>query len=63
VEFTQELHDPASGFGYIYKKKISLVAGKSEYTLAHSLKNTGTRPIHTTVFDHNFPSFRPDGEP
>jgi hypothetical protein len=54
VEFTQDLHDPASGFGYVYKKKISLAAGKPEYTLAHSLKNTGTRPIHTTVFDHNF---------
>src|SRR5450631_1277196 len=27
VEFTQELHDASSGYGYVYHKKISLVDG------------------------------------
>jgi hypothetical protein len=54
VEFTQELKDPASGYGYIYRKKLSLVKGKPEMTIEHSLKNVGTQPIHTNVYDHNF---------
>jgi hypothetical protein len=54
VEFTQDLHDSATGYGYVYRKKISLVPGKPEMSIAHSLKNAGTRPIHTSVYDHNF---------
>jgi hypothetical protein len=54
VEFTQELNDPASGFGYIYHKKLSLVAGKPVMVIEHSLKNTGKQPIQTTVYNHNF---------
>jgi hypothetical protein len=54
VEFTQELHDAASGYGYVYHKKISLVAGKPEMLIEHSLKNVGTRAIKTSVYDHNF---------
>jgi hypothetical protein len=54
VEFTQELHDPSSGYGYIYRKKLSLVKGKPEMMIEHSLKNVGTRAIHANVYDHNF---------
>lgn len=54
VEFTQELHNASSGYGYIYHKKISLVAGKPEMLIEHSLRNTGTKPLHTNVYDHNF---------
>ena len=54
VEFIQELHDSSSGYGYIYRKKVSLVAGKPEMLIEHSLKNVGTRAIHTSVYDHNF---------
>jgi hypothetical protein len=54
IEFTQELHDSPSGYGYIYWKKIGLVAGKPEMLIEHRLKNVGTRPIHTNVYDHNF---------
>jgi hypothetical protein len=54
VEFTQELTDPASGFGYVYHKKLSLVAGKPMMVIEHSLKNTGKQPIHTNVYNHNF---------
>src|SRR6202167_4872937 len=54
IEFTQELHDASSGYGYVYRKKISLAAGKPEMSIEHSLRNAGTRPIHTSVYDHNF---------
>src|SRR6202041_106189 len=54
VEFTQELHDAGSGYGYIYRKKVSLAAGKPRMLIEHSLKNIGTRAIHTNVYDHNF---------
>jgi len=54
VEFTQELHDESSGYGYIYHKKLSLVTGKAEMVIEHSFKNTGKRAIDTEVFDHNF---------
>jgi hypothetical protein len=54
VEFTQELHDSATGYGYVYRKKISLAAGKPEMSISHTLENTGTRSIQTSVYDHNF---------
>ena len=41
VEFTQELHDASSGYGYVYHKKLSLVAGKPQMLIEHSLKNVG----------------------
>jgi hypothetical protein len=54
VEFTQELHDASSGYGYTYRKTLRLVSGKAEMVLEHSLKNTGTQVIHTSVYNHNF---------
>src|SRR5271156_4900368 len=54
IEFTQELHDSSSGYGYVYHKKISLVAGKPQMLIEHSFKNVGTHAIHTSVYDHNF---------
>jgi hypothetical protein len=54
VEFTQEVSDPASGYGYTYRKTVRLTKGKPEMVLEHSLKNTGTRPIQTSVYNHNF---------
>ncbi len=53
VEFTQTLTDK-SGYGYVYRKRVSLAKGKPEMALEHSLKNTGSRAIETTVYDHNF---------
>jgi hypothetical protein len=54
VEFTQELSDPASGYGYVYRKRVSLTPGKPQMVLEHSLRNTGKRSIQTSVYDHNF---------
>ncbi|MBU1823218.1 MAG: hypothetical protein KKG00_17185 [Bacteroidetes bacterium] len=60
VEFTHTLKD-AAGYGYEYQKVVRLVKGKPELVLEHSLKNTGTKPIETSTYNHNF--FVIDGEP
>jgi len=54
VEFKQTLKDPLSGYSYVYSKTVQLTNGKPEMVLLHTLKNTGTRAIHTTVYNHNF---------
>lgn len=61
AEFTQEVHDPASGYGYRYTKVVRLVNGKPEMVLEHTLVNIGSRPIQTSVYDHNFLVL--DGQP
>ncbi len=60
VEFAHVLNDAADGYGYVYQKTIRLVPGKPQMVIAHTLKNTGTKPINTTVYNHNF--FVLDGE-
>jgi hypothetical protein len=60
VEFTHTLKD-AAGYAYEYQKVVRLVKGKPELVLEHSLKNTGTKPIETSTYNHNF--FVIDGEP
>jgi hypothetical protein len=54
VEFTQELSDPVSGYGYRYTKVVRLANGKPEMSIEHRLENTGRQPIETSVYDHNF---------
>lgn len=54
VEFTQELNDSASGYGYRYTKTLRLVPGKPQMTLQHSLENTGRQKIESSVYNHNF---------
>lgn len=54
VEFTQVLDDPADGYGYVYRKVVRLVPGKPGMVIEHSLRNTGTKPIQSTVYNHNF---------
>jgi hypothetical protein len=54
IEFTQELADPSSGYGYVYRKTVRLAQGKPEMVLEHSLKNTGHRTIQSSVYNHNF---------
>ncbi len=54
IEFTQEVSDSASGFGYRYTKALRLTKGKPEMTLEHTLENTGRQNIETSVYDHNF---------
>jgi hypothetical protein len=52
IDFTQQLS--AAGYDYTYRKTVRLTPGKPQMVLAHSLKNRGTRAIHTTVYNHNF---------
>lgn len=52
--FTQELSDPTSGYGYLYRKIVRLANGKPEMVIEHSLKNTGKRAIQSSVYNHNF---------
>ncbi|MGB7762211.1 MAG: hypothetical protein WBL61_20425 [Bryobacteraceae bacterium] len=53
VEFTHQLSDTL-GYAYVYKKTVRLVPGKPEMVIEHSLKNTGRKPISTSVYEHNF---------
>jgi hypothetical protein len=61
IEFVQTLADSTSGFGYVYRKTVRLTGGKPEMVLRHSIKNTGSHAIKTTVYNHNF--FVLDGRP
>jgi hypothetical protein len=54
VEFIQELSDPATGYGYVYRKVVRLADGKPEMVIEQSLKNTGQRAIKSDVYNHNF---------
>jgi hypothetical protein len=54
VEFTQKVKDPSSGYAYEYTKIVKLVKGKPELVLEHRLKNIGTKPIESDVYEHNF---------
>ena len=54
IEFTQELSDPNSGYGYVYRKLVRLAKGKPEMLIEQSLKNTGRRAIQSSVYNHNF---------
>ena len=54
VEFTQELSDTNSSYGYVYRKVVRLAKGKPEMVIDQSLKNTGMRTIQSSVYNHNF---------
>jgi cbb3-type cytochrome c oxidase subunit III len=54
IEFTQEVSDLSSGYGYVYRKVIKLAEGSAAMQIEHSLRNTGRKPIVTNVYDHNF---------
>ncbi len=63
IKFVQDLQNDAAhtGYGYLYTKDIALTQGKPEMVLRQELKNTGTKPIDTNVFNHGF--FQIDKEP
>ena len=52
VRFVHQLKE--GEYSYDYDKTISLVKGKPELRIQHTLKNTGTKTIETTVYNHNF---------
>jgi len=54
TEFEQRVMDKSSGYGYLYRKTIRLIPGLPQMLIEHTLKNIGTKPIDTNVYDHNF---------
>ena len=54
VDFMQEVTDPKSGYGYVYRKTVGLTAGRPELVIDHSLRNTGRQGIQATQYNHNF---------
>ena len=54
VEFVHELTDQATGYGYVYTKRLLLTKAKAEMVIEHTLKNTGSRTIQSSVYNHNF---------
>jgi hypothetical protein len=62
ARWTQELKDAETGYGYHYEKTVALVPGKPQMTISHVLTNTGTRPIATTVYNHNFLTLAPGND-
>jgi len=62
ARFVHDLNDKMSGYGYHYVKTVELAAGKPQMTMAHEMKNTGTKPIVTTVYNHNFLTLSPGSE-
>ncbi len=53
IEFSHTLQNKR-GYAYVYTKRISLTRGKPVLVISHALKNTGTKVIETTQFNHNF---------
>jgi hypothetical protein len=53
ITFRQELHSTI-GYAYLYEKTLSLDKKAAGLHLTHSLKNIGTKPLTTTVYDHDF---------
>jgi hypothetical protein len=53
IVFEHALSGPA-GYAYVYRKTIALRAGQPVMTIAHALRNVGTRPIETDQYNHNF---------
>jgi hypothetical protein len=51
VEFVHELTE-AAGYAYRYRKVLRLEG--DSLILEHELTNTGTRPLPTSVYNHNF---------
>ncbi|MBX9579206.1 MAG: hypothetical protein K2X87_02770 [Gemmataceae bacterium] len=50
-----------AGYGYHYRKDLDLDPKDPIVTIKHRLTNTGTKPLATTVYNHNF--FNVDGDP
>ena len=53
ITFRQELHSTI-GYAYLYEKTLSLDKHTNVLTLSHRLRNLGTKPLTTAVYDHDF---------
>ena len=62
IRFDQVVSGDASGYGYSYTKTVRLVPGKPTLIIEDRLKNTGSKAIDTTVYNHNFATVSPGNE-
>jgi hypothetical protein len=62
LRFTQSIAGDASGYGYVFTKTVTMVSGKPEMTITDELKNTGRRPIDTSVYNHHFMTLSPGND-
>lgn len=53
VVFRQALADDR-GWGYAYVKEVALLRDAPGFEIRHELRNTGTKPMDTDVYCHNF---------
>jgi hypothetical protein len=60
VEFRQDLSG-GDGWGYSYTKRITLPEKRPELVITRSLRNTGSKPLATSHYCHDFTII--DGEP
>jgi hypothetical protein len=61
AEFTQQVNDADSGYGYEYHKTVRLPGSGPEMAIEHSFRNTGHKAISSRVYNHNFLVL--DGQP
>ncbi len=54
VEFTHQLADARTGFGYVYRKTVSVDSAHPDLHIEHMLHNTGQVAIKTEQYNHNF---------
>jgi hypothetical protein len=54
VTFTHTLRESSIGFGYVYTKVVRLTPGRPQMVISHVMTNTGSKPITTNVYNHNF---------
>jgi hypothetical protein len=59
IRFTQVIPTDSSGYGYSFSKTVRIVPGKPELVIEDRLKNTGTKQIDTTVYNHHFMTISP----
>jgi hypothetical protein len=53
IEFRQAFTGP-NGWAYDYTKRVELSPDEPAFRLVHNLKNTGSNPIDTDVYNHQF---------
>ena len=54
IEFTHQLSHEKTEQGYHYIKRITLLPGKPELVIDHTLTNTGKHNLASEVYNHNF---------
>jgi len=53
IEFQHKLKSD-DGYAYVYTKTVRLVKGKPRMVIEHTLRNTGSKVIESTQYNHNF---------